>query len=132
MAKIFIKIICFLTIITIISCSTSKNLIQLPEDKSFLNKKCVGKFLESKDSGDSTIMWIKTTKDTVFGKILVYGHDCKFIKGERLYIKKVYNIEKDNDNIWECWMYRLENKDKVSFHYKIAKFQYKTKILIQE
>jgi len=119
-----------LIMIVAISCATSHKSGLLPEDELFVTRKYVGDFLDSRHTepvsfGSPHIIWIKTTQDTVFGKISAYSQKCDFVKGDRLYLRRVYQ----SPGIFGYWMYQIENDNDI--WYKISEFQHDNKVLVQ-
>ena len=113
-----------------ISCATSEKSGLLPEDELFVTRKYVGNFIDYKHTGPISfgsphIIWIKTTRDTVYGKISAYSQSCKFARGDRLYLRRVYQ----SPGFFGYWMYQIENENDV--WYKISEFQHDNKVLVQ-
>jgi hypothetical protein len=118
-----------LTLVSI-SCATTERSGLLPEDELSVTRKYVGNFLDYRYTekarfGDPHIIWIKTTQDSVYGKISAYSRKCEFLPGERLYIRRVYQ----SPGVFGYWEYQIENDNKV--WYKISEFQYGKKVLAQ-
>lgn len=113
------------------SCSSTKKSATLPEDELFITKKYVGDFVDYRITTDKfanpPIMWVKTTQDSIFGKIMVYSRKCEYQPGEKLYIKRVYY----NMGISGYWVYQLENNDEKPIWYRISEFQHDKKVLVQ-
>ena len=119
-----------LIMIVAISCATSHKSGLLQEDELFVTRKYIGDFVDSRHTepasfGSPHIIWIKTTQDTVFGKISAYSQKCDFVKGDRLYLRRVYQ----SPGIFGYWMYQIENENDI--WYKISEFQHDNKVLVQ-
>jgi len=101
------------------------------EDKLFLSRKYAGKFIEYRHTGLSTfnspnIIWIKTSKESTFGKISAYGKKCGFSAGDNLYLKRTYY---NPGGISGYWVYQIENDS--SSYYRLTDFQYDRKLAIE-
>ena len=72
-----------------------------------------------------SLIWIKTSQDTVYGKISAYSRKCDFVPGDRLYLKRVYQ----SPGLFGYWMYQIENDNNV--WYRISEFQHDNKVLVQ-
>jgi hypothetical protein len=73
------------------SCRTTRNSELLLEDELFITRKYVGNFLEYRITPpqrftDPTIVWVKTTQDSIYGKISIYSKECQFKPKDRLYL----------------------------------------------
>jgi hypothetical protein len=126
------KLLFFIFTIVVVSCSmrnTSTSLIG--EDELFITRKYVGSYLEyrhtgSEDFAGPNVIWIKTTMDSVYGKIAAYGKKCDFSVGDRLYLKRVYSTP----GVMGYWTYQIENDS--SLFYEVMKFQSDKDILVEE
>jgi hypothetical protein len=112
-----------------ISCTMTKRQ-GISGDDLLLTRKYVGNFVDFRTAeepgfGDPHILWIKTTQDTVYGKISAYSRKCEFEHGDRLFIRRVYQ----SPGMFGYWVYQIENENRVS--YKISEFQYGNKVLAQ-
>lgn len=122
---------CFLLLITVtVSCATTEKAGVLPEDELFITRKYVGDFVDSRHTspekpGSPHIIWIKTTQDTIYGKISAYSRDCEFVKGDRLFLRRVYQ----SPGIFGYWIYQIENDNDI--WYRISEFQHDNKVLVQ-
>lgn len=101
------------------------------EDKLFLSRKYAGKFIEYRHTGLSTfnspnLIWIKTSKESIFGKISAYGKKCGFSVGDNLYLKRTYY---NPGGISGYWDYQIENDSSV--YYRLTEFQHDRKIAIE-
>lgn len=113
-----------------VSCATTERSRLLPEDELFVTRKYIGDFLDSRHTkpesfGSPHIIWIKTTRDSVYGKISAYSRKCEFTVGDRLYLRRVYQAT----GVFGYWMYQIENENDV--WYKISEFQHDNKVLVQ-
>ncbi len=126
------KLLFFILTIVVVSCSmrnTSSSL--LGEDELFITRKYVGSYLEYRHTGSvdfagPNVIWIKTTMDSVYGKIAAYGKKCDFSVGDRLYLKRVYATP----GVMGYWTYQIENDS--SLFYEVMKFQSDKDILVEE
>lgn len=114
----------------IISCATTERSGFLPEDELFVTRKYVGDFVDSRHTrpeklGSPHIIWIKTTQDTIYGKISAYSQKCEFVQGDRLYLRRAYQ----SPGVFGYWMYQIENDNDI--WYKISEFQHDNKVLVQ-
>jgi hypothetical protein len=109
----------------LVSCATTENLSLLPEDEMFVTRKYVGNLIEYKVIeppyfGGPPSIHITTTQDTTYGKITVYSRKCEFMKGDRLYLRRIFQAG--------SWVYQLEN-DNIS--YRLSEFNFENKTLSQ-
>jgi len=121
-----------LIMVLCISCTMTKKAGLLPEDELFVSRKYVGNFVDYKhinptSFGAPHIIWIRTTQESLYNKILAYSRSCEFAPGERLYIRRVYQ----SSGIFGYWMYQIENEKQDKVWYKISELQYDNKILAQ-
>ena len=98
------------------------------EDKLFISRKYVGKFLDfrqtgPKDSNGPNIIWIKTSLEATLGKISAYGKKCEFSVGDNLYIRRAYYSP---GGVSGFWVYQIENDSSV--YYRVTDFQYDHKV----
>ena len=125
------KRVLFLSMALVLSsCATVNRSDTLPEDQLFQTRKYVGAFVEYRHVkpegfGSPHLVWIKTTEEDVFGKICVYSRKCEFIRGERIYIRRIYYSPSVTSGYW---MYQLEGDEK---HYRLRQFQIDRKMLVQ-
>ena len=115
-----------------LSSKTSKKPSQiLIENKFFISRKYVGKFVDYRQTGPKTyngpnIIWIKTSMDNTFGKISAYGKKCEFSVGDKLYLKRTYYTL---GGVSGYWVYQIENDS--SIYYKVSDFQHDQKVLVE-
>lgn len=119
-----------LALLVFSSCATTENLA-LQEDEMFLTRKYIGDFVDYRITnpngfGNPKILWIKTTNKT-YGKISAYSGKCKFIIGERLYIRRTYYMP---GGVFGYWIYQVEGEQSKAF-YRLSEFQFEDKILVQ-
>jgi hypothetical protein len=115
-----------------ISCTVLQRVGFVPEDELFITRKYVGNFVEGQVSppayfGSPHILLITTTLDTLYGKISAYSKKCDFQKGERLYIRRIYQ----SSDVFGSWIYRIENDGPVRVSYQVGEFRNGNKVLSQ-
>ena len=115
-----------------ISCATTQKSGYLPEDEMFITRKYVGNFIDYRHTvpneiGEPHLVWIKTTQDTICGKISAYSRKCEFKPGEKLYVRRVYH----SPGLFGFWIYQIENDSENKVWYEISQFQYGNKVLAQ-
>ena len=121
----FIKISgLILLIILSISCITIEKTGILKDDELFVVRKYVGNFIGYRYTGPADYGWpntvlIKTTQDSVYGKISAYCSICQFTPGEKLYIRRVYQ----SPGAYSYWTYHIENDKENMVSYKLSEFQ---------
>jgi len=131
MKEVYPRISGFILLIVLcISCATAEKSGLFPENDLFVTRKYVGNFLDYRSAdhsgfGEPYIIWIKTTQDSVYGKISAYSRKCEFEPGDRLFIRRIYQ----SPGIFGYWIYQIENENRVT--YKISEFQYGNKVLAQ-
>jgi len=129
--NLFMRQLLFICLaILISSCNPSKKLGSENESEIFITRKYVGNFVDyryTKPSGIGKphLVWIKTTHDSVYGKISVYSRKCDFVEGERLFIRRVYPLIRNG-----YWDYYIENDQDNKLSYKATKFQHDKKVII--
>jgi len=117
------KLLFIISTIACVSCSVSHTASEvLGEDELFITRKYVGSYLDyrhtgSEDFAGPNVIWIKTTMDSIYGKIAAYGRKCDFTSGDRLYLKRVYSTP----GVMGYWTYQIENDSSV--FYEVMKFQ---------
>ena len=124
--------ILFLLLLSIgISCNTAKDTSSsVAEDEMFITRKYIGTFKAYRLSEPelvkgTNIMWIKTSKDSIYGKIAAFGNKCDFVVGERLYLRRVFNAPAGSLGYWE---YQIENNSSIS--YSISDYQRDKKVVV--
>jgi hypothetical protein len=103
----------------------------ITEDKLFISRKYVGKFLDFRQTGPKdyngpNLIWIKTNLETSFGKISAYGKKCEFSKGDNLYIRRGYYVP---GGVSGFWVYQIENDSSV--YYRVTEFQHDRKVSVE-
>lgn len=99
------------------SCSNSNISSSLTEeDKLYVTRKYIGNFLsyvytQPDHAGNSHLIWLETTMDSVHGRISAFSKECSFSEGERLYLRRV-QVDKGADAIW---VYQVENSDSIKY-----------------
>jgi hypothetical protein len=101
------------------------------EEKLFVNRKFVGTFVDYRHTGPNTlngpnIIWIKTSLESIYGKISAYGKKCKFSVGDRLYLRR---SNFSPGGVSGYWVYQIENDSAV--YYKATDFQHDRKVSIE-
>lgn len=124
------KLIYFILPVILASCATTKQ-PAVKEDTMVLTRKYVGNFIEYRQHvpekfGEPYLIWIKTTMDSTYGKISAYGERCDYVKGDRLYIRR---IQLSPGPVSTYWEYRIESDDN-PLTYRLSEFQHDRKSLI--
>jgi hypothetical protein len=125
-----IALVCVVLLNFFSSCATTKDSGAIPEDELIVTRKYVGNFLDYRHTPpervtDPHIVWIKTTQDSIYGKLSVLSRDCEFEEGDRLFLRRKYVTP----GVWGYWEYQIEN-DKNVF-YKLSEFQYDRKVPVE-
>jgi hypothetical protein len=118
--------------LSVLSCATTEKYALLPDDELILTRKFVGNFIDYWYTGPNSFgwpntVWIRTTQDSIYGKISVYCRKCEFEPGERLYIRRAYQ----SPGIDGYWMYQIENEKENKVWYKLSEFQDGNVVLTQ-
>jgi hypothetical protein len=117
--------------ILFISCSSiTKNSSPIKEDELYITRRYIGDFIDFKKSspesfGDPSVVWIKTTRDSVYSNISVYSKKCEFNIGDKLFLRRNYAISGG----FGYWFYQIENDSSV--FYQVKEFIYYDKVLVQ-
>lgn len=124
------KLIYPIFLVILASCATTKQ-PAVKEDTMVLTRKYVGNFIEYRQHvpekfGEPYLIWIKTTMDSTYGKISAYGERCDYMKGDRLYIRR---IQLSPGPVSTYWEYRIESDDN-PLTYRLSEFQHDRKSLI--
>lgn len=118
-------------IILLAACGTSNRASSDPEeDRLYVTRMYIGDFRDFRHTaperfGDPHLIWIKTSRDSTFGKISAYSRDCGFQEGDRLYLRRKYVTP----GIYGYWMYQIENDSSV--FYRVCEYQNDRKVLVQ-
>jgi hypothetical protein len=122
----------FLAIVTItVACSPVNRALSDPEeDMLYVTRRYIGNYEDYRHTaparfGDPHLIWIKTTRDSTYGKISAYSRDCEFHSGDRLYLRRTYV----SPGIYGYWMYQIENDS--SLYYRVCEYQNDKKVLVQ-
>ncbi len=107
-----------------ISCAVRIKSVSLTEDELLVSRKYVGNYIGFRyagptDFGWPNTVWIKTSMDSLYGKISAYARVCEFRQGEKLYIRRAY----ESPGISDFWMYQIENDKEDKIWYKLSEFQ---------
>ncbi len=119
------KILFWLLIFTLISCSTTKKSSSYVEEDQFLiTRKYIGNFIDYCHTGTeigegNDLIWIKTTIYNTYGKISAYGKTCRFSVGEKLYLKPLYSTPGKFGN----WEFQIENDSSVNYRLSDVRFE---------
>jgi hypothetical protein len=126
------KLILLVGGVVITSCGTLNPTVEpKEEDELLLTRKYVGEYLEYRHTGPETysgfnVIWIKTSLDTLYGKFSAYGKKCKFISGDRLYLRRDYYVP---GGVSGYWVYKIENDSELA--YKLTEFQHDREVSIE-
>jgi len=126
------KLVLLLMLISSTSCRVTDTSITLPgENELLVTRKYIGNFLEYRHTGfdefaGPSIIWIKTTMDSTYGKIAAYGKKCSFSAGDRLYLRRIYVTP----GIMGFWTYQIENDSSV--FYEVMRYQSDRDIMTEE
>jgi hypothetical protein len=118
-------------LIIIASCSTAtKTATEPEEDRLYVTRMYIGDYEDFRHTaparfGDPHLIWIKTSRDTTFGKISAYSRECDFKEGDRLYLHRKYVTP----GVYGYWMYQIENDSSV--FYRVSEYQNDRKVLVQ-
>ena len=128
--KGIIVLVCVILFNFFSSCATTKDSGVIPEDELIVTRKYVGNFLDYRHTPpervtDPHIVWIKTTQDSIYGKLSVLSKECEFEEGDRLFLRRKYVTP----GVWGYWEYQIENDKKV--FYKLSEFQHDRKVPVQ-
>jgi hypothetical protein len=118
-----------LTGIIFSSCAGIKrSRLTVEEDQLMITRRYAGDYIEYRntDPDDFTgydIIWIRTTRDSTYGKISALSKTCEFKPGDRLFLRRTYFSP---GTISGYWIYRIENDSEVS--YRLTDFQHDRKV----
>lgn len=113
----------FVLLVISVSCATVDK-SGISEDQFYVTRKYVGNFVDFRYTspsgfGDPHIIWIKTSQDSLYGKISAYSRKCDFKAGDRLYLRRIYQ----SPGISGYWTYQIENDSEDKVWYKLCEFQ---------
>jgi hypothetical protein len=120
-----------LLILSFGSCiSLKKSGLETREEEIIVTRKYIGNFIDyyhtdPKVTGNSDLIWIKTTVYSSFGKLSAYSKECRFVPGERIYLQPV-NASPGNYGYWE---YKIENDSAVS--YRVSDYRYENNMFVK-
>ena len=111
------KWITFLAVILLCGCSITGR-IKIQEDMMIITRRYMGQYIEYRyvDPGwrYPNTCWIKTSLDTVMGKIPIAGKEVEYEPGEMLYIKRIYFTMPGSTG--GLWHYHIEsNQSKYTY-----------------
>lgn len=115
----------------LISCSGLKQSgSAINEDELLHTRKFIGNYIECFHTGPDIyggldLIWIKTTLYPDFGQLSVYGRNCEFSSGDRIYLRSRYL----SDGSFGNWEYLVENESSVS--YRLSEYRSGDKVLVQ-
>lgn len=118
-------------LIIVASCSTvTRTATEPEEDRLYVTRMYIGDYQDFRHTaparfGDPHLIWIKTTRDSTFGKISAFSRECDFREGDRLYLRRKYVTP----GVYGYWMYQIENDSSV--FYKVSEYQNDRKVLVQ-
>lgn len=92
------------------ACTTFKR-VPIEEDKLFRTRRYVGlyedyRFVKPRFVDPNTC-WVKTSLDSIYGKIPVAGKEIKYDKGEPIFIRRTYIVMAGNAGGF--WAYQMES-----------------------
>lgn len=125
------KIVLFVLMGMVISCSTSKRSSSyIVEDEILNTRRYIGDFVDYCHTGPEVfggvhLIWIKTTLFKSYGKISAYGKECDFEAGDKIYLRKLYPTPGAFGN----WSYQIEN-DSAEI-YRMSEYRYENNALVQ-
>ena len=95
-----------------------------------VTRRYIGNFLDFRHTGPEVfggthLIWIRTTLFNSYGKISAYGKDCKFVPGEKIYLKRMYSTPGPYGN----WEYQVENDSSVV--YRVSNYRYENNVLVE-
>jgi len=103
---------------------------EVEEEELIIMRKYVGRFIDFRHTGPNTLegpslIWIKTSMESIYGKISVYGKNCKFSVGDNLYVRRILYTP---GGVSGRWIYQIENDS--SAYYRLTDFQHDKKIFV--
>jgi hypothetical protein len=127
------EIVVLVLSILVISCSTQKKAASgIAEEELIITRKYIGVFMDYRHTGPENydgpnIIWIKTSMESIYGKISAYGRKCDFIKGDRLYLRRTFYSP---GIVSGYWVYTIENDSGVS--YRATDLQHDREVYIKK
>jgi hypothetical protein len=131
--KVSMKKLFFLILTGVIaSCSTMRKSSSLPgEGELIITRKFIGVLIDYRQTGPENydgpnIIWLKTSMESIYGRLSAYGKKCEFSPGERLYLRRTYYSP---GLVSGYWVYTVENDSSIS--YRATDFQHDKGVLIR-
>jgi hypothetical protein len=114
------------------SCGIIRKDSPADEEEFVISRKFAGTFIDFRytppdDIAGQHIIWLKTSLESVYGKISVLGKKCEFKKGERLYLKRTLY---DPGIGAGYWIYNVEN-DSATVSYEATQFQHDKRVTVE-
>ena len=125
------KLLFLILTCTIISCATEKKSSSLLNSGDLITtRRYIGNFIDYSYTGPEVIggvdlIWIKTTLYPRYGKISVYGRNCAFSAGQKLYLKRTGSTP----GRYGIWEFQVENDS--SACYKVSEYRYENNVLVR-
>jgi hypothetical protein len=113
------------------SCTSGrKSQTYVSEEGFSVTRRYIGNFVDYCHTGPEVfggvnLIWIRTTVFSSFGKISVFGRECRFRPGDKIYLKRLYSTP-GPDGTWD---YQIENDSSVV--YKLSNYRYENNALVQ-
>ena len=124
------KLLFLITAGTMISCTSVKQASRPYNiDELCTTRRYIGNFVDYYQTGPGvfgsiSLVWIRTTLFN-YGKISVYGTQCDFSEGERIYLKRASSVPGPFGN----WEYQVENDSSVV--YRVSNYRYENNTFVQ-
>ncbi len=120
----------FILVLMASSSTTNKSATEPDEDRLYVTRMYIGDYQDYRHTaparfGDPHLIWVKTSRDSTFGKISAYSKECGFHEGDRLYLRRQYVTP----GIYGYWVYQIENDSSV--FYRVCEYQNDRKVLVQ-
>lgn len=115
-----------------VSCAPQKKAASgIAEEELIITRKYVGDFMDYRHTGPENydgpnIIWIKTSMESVYGKISAYGRKCDFADGDRLYLRRTFYSP---GIVSGYWVYTIENDAGIS--YRATDLQHDREVFIK-
>jgi len=107
------KKVIFFLIVFLLACSCATDRVMVQEDVMMITRKYVGQYIDYRFTPgrfvDPNTTWVKTSYDSIMGKIPICSKDCEFDKGDYLYVRKRFISLPGNP--LGFWTYTLESSD---------------------
>lgn len=124
------KFLFLILVVIIVSCSTEKKSGSvLRSGELVTTRKYIGNFIDYCHTGpdvfgSDNLIWIKTTVYPAYGKLSAYSKNCRFLEGERIYLKRI----SPNPGPFGNWEYQVENDSSVV--YRVSEYRYENNVLV--